>query len=74
MRVSHGYLVKVKIGAAETLAIRVNFCWRIRMEIHSPIEVQNHIFDTLMDAGKDLGLKPFGIRAMDSLRIEKSTN
>jgi dimethylglycine dehydrogenase len=25
-----------------------------------------------MDAGKDLGLKPFGIRAMDSLRIEKS--
>ena len=25
-----------------------------------------------MEAGKDLGLKPFGIRAMDSLRIEKS--
>ena len=25
-----------------------------------------------MDAGKDLGLKPFGIRAMNSLRIEKS--
>jgi dimethylglycine dehydrogenase len=25
-----------------------------------------------MDAGKDLGLKPFGIRAMDSLRVEKS--
>jgi dimethylglycine dehydrogenase len=41
-------------------------------EIHSPIEVQNHIFDALMDAGKDLGLKPFGIRAMDSLRLEKS--
>ena len=25
-----------------------------------------------MDAGKDLGLKPFGIRAMNSLRVEKS--
>jgi dimethylglycine dehydrogenase len=25
-----------------------------------------------MEAGADLGLKPFGIRAMDSLRIEKS--
>lgn len=25
-----------------------------------------------MEAGEDLGLKPFGIRAMDSLRIEKS--
>ena len=57
---------KVKIGAAETLAIRVNFVGELGWEIHSPIEVQNHIFDTLMDAGKDLGLKPFGIRAMDS--------
>ncbi len=63
---------KVKIGAAETLAIRVNFVGELGWEIHSPIEVQNHIFDRLMDAGKDLGLKPFGIRAMDSLRIEKS--
>jgi len=26
----------------------------------------------LMEAGKDLGLKPFGIRAMNSLRLEKS--
>jgi dimethylglycine dehydrogenase len=25
-----------------------------------------------MDAGKDLGIKPFGIRAMNSLRLEKS--
>ena len=25
-----------------------------------------------MEAGKDLGIKPFGIRAMNSLRIEKS--
>ena len=25
-----------------------------------------------MDAGKDLGLKPYGIRAMNSLRVEKS--
>ena len=25
-----------------------------------------------MEAGKDLGLKPYGIRAMNSLRLEKS--
>ena len=62
----------IKIGSAETLAIRVNFVGELGWEIHSPIEVQNHIFDALMDAGKDLGLKPFGIRAMDSLRLEKS--
>ena len=63
---------KIRIGSAETLAIRVNFVGELGWEIHSPIEVQNHIFDALMEAGKDLGLKPFGIRAMDSLRLEKS--
>ena len=62
----------IKIGAAETLAIRVNFVGELGWEIHSPIEMQNYIFDQLMEAGSDLGIKPFGIRAMDSLRIEKS--
>ena len=37
-----------------------------------PIEMQNHIFDVLMESGEEFGIKPFGIRAMDSLRIEKS--
>ena len=63
---------QIKIGCAETLAIRVNFVGELGWELHSPIEVQNHIFDALMEAGGDLNLKPFGIRAMDSLRIEKS--
>ncbi len=63
---------QIKIGCAGTLAIRVNFVGELGWELHSPIEVQNHIFDALMEAGRDLNLKPFGIRALDSLRIEKS--
>jgi dimethylglycine dehydrogenase len=34
--------------------------------------MQNTIFDLIMDAGKPMGIRPFGIKAMDSLRIEKS--
>jgi dimethylglycine dehydrogenase len=34
--------------------------------------MQNHIFDALLGAGEGLAFKPFGIRAMDALRIEKS--
>jgi dimethylglycine dehydrogenase len=34
--------------------------------------MQNTIFDALMEAGAPFGIKPFGIRAMDSLRHEKS--
>ncbi|MBI29166.1 MAG: 4-methylaminobutanoate oxidase (formaldehyde-forming) [Alphaproteobacteria bacterium MarineAlpha5_Bin11] len=62
----------VDIGLAPSLAIRMNFVGEMGWELHHPIEYQNHIFDNLMVAGQDLGLKPFGIRAMDSLRIEKS--
>ena len=63
---------KVKIGLAETLALRMNFVGELGWELHMPLEMQNHIFDTLMEAGEEFNLKPFGIRAMDSLRIEKS--
>jgi dimethylglycine dehydrogenase len=34
--------------------------------------MQNAIFDALMDTGAPCGIRPFGIRAMDSLRLEKS--
>ncbi len=53
-------------------AARVNFVGELGWELHHPIECQNQVFDALMAAGADLDLKPFGIRAMDMLRIEKS--
>ena len=62
----------VDVGYAPVNAMRVNFVGELGWELHHPIEYQNHIFDKLMEAGKDLGLKPFGIRAMNSLRVEKS--
>jgi dimethylglycine dehydrogenase len=34
--------------------------------------MQNYIFDLLMAAGAEFQIKPFGIRAMDSMRLEKS--
>jgi len=50
----------------------MNFVGELGWELHHPIEYQNHIFDKLMEAGKDFSLKPFGIRAMESLRVEKT--
>ena len=52
--------------------MRVNFVGELGYELHHPIETQNYIFDALMEAGAPFGIKPFGIRAMDSLRLEKS--
>ena len=63
---------KIEVGLAPTIAMRMNFVGELGWELHHPIEYQNHIFDVLMKAGEEFGLKPFGIRAMDSLRIEKT--
>ena len=62
----------IVVGAAPVNAMRVNYVGELGWELHHPIEYQNHIFDALFEAGEDLGLKPFGIRAMDSMRLEKS--
>ena len=62
----------IVVGMAPVNAMRVNFVGELGWELHHPIEYQNHIFDTLFAAGEDLGLKPFGIRAMDAMRLEKS--
>ena len=62
----------IDVGLAPCLALRVNYVGELGWELHHSIEYQNHIFDALMEAGRDLGLAPFGIRAMDSMRFEKS--
>ena len=62
----------IVVGMAPVNAMRVNFVGELGWELHHPIEYQNHIFDTLFRAGDDLRLKPFGIRAMDTMRLEKS--
>jgi dimethylglycine dehydrogenase len=62
----------INVGYAQAEALRVNFVGELGWELHHPIEMQNYIFDELMRVGADFNLKPFGIRAMDSMRIEKS--
>jgi dimethylglycine dehydrogenase len=62
----------LSVGLAGLRAMRVNFVGELGYEFHHPIEMQNYLFDALMVAGAEFGIKPFGIRAMDSLRLEKS--
>ena len=52
--------------------LRVNFVGSLGWELHHPIEYQNHLFDALVAAGKAEGIGHVGMRAMDSMRLEKS--
>ena len=62
----------IKIGVAPVTALRVNFVGELGWELHHPLAYQLHIWDAIMAAGQEYDIRPFGIRAMDSLRIEKS--
>src|SRR5262249_31384800 len=61
----------ITIGVAPALALRVNFVGELGWELHHALPYQNQIFDALMAAGAEFDIRPFGIRAMDSLRVEK---
>jgi dimethylglycine dehydrogenase len=63
---------RISIGAAPVDALRVNFIGELGWEIHHPIEMQNYIFDQIMAAGAEFEIKPFGIRAMTLMALEKS--
>ena len=62
----------INVGIAQAHALRMNFVGELGWELHHPIEMQNTIFDLVMAAGAEHGLKPFGIRAMGLMAIEKS--
>ena len=62
----------IHLGVAPLLAMRASFVGELGWELHHPIEYQRHIFEALMDAGSEFDIGQCGMRAMDSLRIEKS--
>ena len=63
---------EISVGHTTAHALRVNFVGELGWEFHHPIEQQIALFDLLMDAGKEFGIRPYGIKAMSSLSIEKS--
>ena len=63
---------EISVGHCTAHALRVNFVGELGWEFHHPIEQQIALFDLLMEAGKEFGIRPYGIKAMSSLSIEKS--
>ena len=62
----------LELGLCPTLAVRIAYSGELGWELHHPMEMQNHLFDRLLDAGSDLGLALCGARAQNWLRLEKS--
>ncbi|MDP9065378.1 MAG: FAD-dependent oxidoreductase [Pseudomonadota bacterium] len=58
--------------AVDVFLLRVNFVGALGWELHFPIEYAHHLFDALFEAGAPHGIGMAGMRAMESLRLEKS--
>jgi dimethylglycine dehydrogenase len=63
----------IEVGLATGVyALRVNFVGALGWELHFPIEYAHHLFSALFEAGAEFGIGMVGMRAMESLRLEKS--
>ena len=58
--------------ATDVYLLRVNFVGALGWELHFPIEYAHHLFDAIFAAGAEFDIRMAGMRAMESLRLEKS--
>ena len=63
---------QLDVGMASCLVGRVSFTGDLGYEIWMKPEFQRYVFDLIQSQGEDLGLRLFGSRALNSLRIEKN--
>jgi dimethylglycine dehydrogenase len=62
---------RMTVGMANCIVQRVSYTADLGYEIFTDHMSVRHLWDTLTEAGRDLGLRPFGMRAMMSLRLDK---
>ena len=65
-------LKNMEVGLCDATVQRVTYTGDLGYEIYVPAQQQVALYQALAEAGADLGLRPFGMRAMMSLRLEKS--
>jgi sarcosine oxidase, subunit alpha len=58
-------------GVADCLAWRIGFTGELSFEIHVPADRGLHVWQALLDEGRDLGAAPFGVEAQRIMRLEK---
>jgi 4-methylaminobutanoate oxidase (formaldehyde-forming) len=59
------------IGCAPVVAFRLTYVGELGYELYIPTEFAIHVYESLWEAGQDLGIKNAGYRAISSLHLEK---
>lgn len=67
----YGAVAEIELAMALARVHRVSYVGELGFEIYIPTEFALHVFDALVAAGARHGLRPAGMHAMDSCRLEK---
>ena len=62
---------EIDFAYARPLALRMSYVGELGWELYIPSEFAPGVFDALLTEGEKFGLRPVGLHALDSLRLEK---
>ena len=62
---------RAQVAGVPCLILRIGFVGELGYEIHFPAAHGEHLWDSLLDAGVDEGLRPFGLEPQRLLRLQK---
>ncbi len=63
---------EIDVGYFNVLALRVTYVGELGWELHVPALHAVQVYDLLMEAGKELGVRNAGMQTLSSLRLEKA--
>jgi heterotetrameric sarcosine oxidase gamma subunit len=62
---------EIEVADALALALRISFVGELGWELYVPTEFAANVYDAILTAGAEVGLRHAGYHALDSLRAEK---
>ena len=63
---------EIDLGLGFVRATRITYVGELGWELLAPYDIAVHVWDTLLEAGRSVGLRPAGYHALNSLRLEKA--
>ena len=67
-----GWAREIEVGMGLARAHRVSYVGELGWELYVSADQAAHVFEAVMEAGAEVGLKLCGLHALDSCRIEKA--
>ena len=63
---------EISIGYARLVCARITYVGELGYELHAPCEFALHVYEKVIEAGKEFDLVHAGLKALASLRMEKA--